>query len=630
MSRLSLSVSLFVLPLGVLAAQRGPKLNAYGNPEKLSPAPTTAAITERDLETRLYQFADDSMIGRQVGRIGNFKGTNYIAAELTRLGLTPAGDNGTYFQNLPYHVHEFTNHSRLTIDGTPLEWEADWVAVAGPRAPRPIVQVSVVFGGIEGDTTREISAAEAAGKFVVLVPAPAGGSRAGRGGRGAAGAAPAGRGGRGGFALGGAPRFADAAAIATVDLDSVNAGARALINIPGVATLSTVGGRGGRGGRGAATEPPDSLTLLKQQIGQLMPPANIRLTRVAAAKLFGGRSLEKMLPGTAGGTVSAALDFIELPTDWARNVVAIIPGSDSKLRREYVAIGAHNDHIGITTPRVDHDSLKAFNDARNAMLIANNMVALTPEQLASIHVDMDSVRREHPRVRRDSINNGADDDGSGSMGVLEIAEAIHAMKVKPKRSVLFVWHTGEEAGLQGSRYFTLDPTVPMDSIVTQINIDMIGRGRAEDIPGGGPDYLAVVGSYNDSKDLGETVAAVNEKEAKPLALDYKFDTTVAWSGYNNIYGRSDHFNYALQGVPIAFFFTGLHGDYHQRTDEPQYIDYPHYARITNFIKDVVVAVANGPRPRLNGTHPARPPREQPQQTPSRDSSRKRPRSSGKP
>jgi Zn-dependent M28 family amino/carboxypeptidase len=164
----------------------------------------------------------------------------------------------------------------------------------------------------------------------------------------------------------------------------------------------------------------------------------------------------------------------------------------------------------------------------------------------------------------------------------------------------------------------------MDSIVAQINIDMIGRGRAEDIPGGGPDYLAVVGSYNDSKDLGELVAAVNEKEAKPLALDYKFDSTVAWSGYNNIYGRSDHFNYALQGVPIAFFFTGLHGDYHQRTDEPQYIDYPHYARITNYIKDVVVAVADGPRPRLNGTHPARPPKETPAERAPRDSARKRP------
>jgi len=151
--------------------------------------------------------------------------------------------------------------------------------------------------------------------------------------------------------------------------------------------------------------------------------------------------------------------------------------------------------------------------------------------------------------------------------------------------------------------------VPLDSVVAQINIDMIGRGRAEDIPGGGPDYLGVVGSYFDSKDLGEVVAGVNKRLSKPLALDYRYDdSTLTWSGYNNIYGRSDHYNYARAGVPIAFSFTGLHGDYHQRTDEPEYIDYPHYARITNYIRDIMVEVGNGPRPRINGSRPAKPPK----------------------
>jgi len=609
------SLALLATALTSASAQTRAKVNQYGNPEKLAPSPTTAPITEQDLQTRLYQFADDSMLGRQVGRIGNFKGTNYIAAELKRLGVVPAGDNESYFQNLPYHFHQFTTHSRLTADGNPLAWETDWIAIPGPRAPRPIVNVPVIYGGVDGDTTQQISADKAAGKFVVLAAAPPAG-RAGRGGaRGAAPPAPGraggGGGGRGGF---GAPsRFADAVAVATVDLDALNEGARAGLASPAVATLSAGGrgggggGGGGRGGRGNAGPQPDSLTLLKQQLAQLAPQATVRLTKSAAQRLFGGRKFEALTVGTAGGTVTAALDFVELPSDWGRNVVGIIPGSDPKLRHEYVAIGAHNDHVGVTTP-VDHDSLKAFNNARIAMLIANNMVALTPEQLATIKVNMDSVRQEHPRVRRDSINNGADDDGSGSMALLEIAEAVKNMKVKPKRSVLFVWHTGEEAGLQGSRYFTDNPTVPMDSIVAQINIDMIGRGRAEDLPGGGPDYLGVVGSFFDSKDLGAEVTAVNKKQQKPLALDYKYDTTLTWSGYNNIYGRSDHYNYALHGVPIAFFFTGLHGDYHQRTDEPEFIDYPHYARITNYIRDLVVDVANGPRPRMNGTNPAKPPK----------------------
>jgi Peptidase family M28 len=594
-TRLALCALSLLAPL-TAHAQAPAKLNKYGNPPTVTPAPTTAAITVRDLQIRLYQFSDDSMQGRQVGRVGNMKGTNYIASEVKRLGLVPEGDNGTYFQVLPYHLHSFTNHSRLTVNGNPLAWNRDWVAVPGPRAPRAISSANVIFGGTAGDTASQISAAQANGKFVVLLAA-------------APQAAPAGgRGGRSGF--GGAPnRFADAAAVATVDLDALTPAQRIALNVPTVATQSAAGGRGGggRGRGGAATPPPDSLTILHAQIDALTPAATIRITRATAAQLFGRSSIDGLTPGIAGGSVTASLDFIETPSEWARNVVAVIPGSDPVLKHEFVAIGAHNDHIGMSTP-VDHDSLKVFNDARNKMLIANDMIQLTPAQLATIHVNMDSIRKIIPKPRLDSINNGADDDGSGSMGVLEIAEAIQAMKVKPKRSILFVWHTGEEAGLVGSNFYTHNPTLPMDSIVAQINIDMIGRGRAEDLPGGGPDYLGVVGSFFDSRDLGETVANVNKKRTKPLDLDYRYDTTLTWSGYNNIYGRSDHYNYALQGVPIAFFFTGLHGDYHQRTDEAEFIDYPHYAKITNYLKDVMVEVANGPRPRMNGSHPAKPPK----------------------
>jgi hypothetical protein len=595
---------LFLIPLalvvaaGTAGAQSG-KLNQYGNPARMAPSPTTAAITVHDLQTRLYQFADDSMLGRQVGRIGNYKGTAYIAAELKRLGVKPAGDNGTYFQVLPYHVKKFTDHSRLTVNGNPLAWLTDWVATIQPggNAPRPIRTAEVIFGGTLGDTTTQITAAQAAGKVVVVWPAAPQAAGAGRQGGGG--------GGRGGFAPP-VNRFADAAAVVTIDLDALTPAQRAALNNPTVAATSGGGGRGGRAG-GPAGAPVDSLALLKTQLAALTPPAQLRVTKAAAAALFTRRSIDGINPGTRGGTVTASLELIESPTEWARNVVGIIPGSDPALRGQYVAIGAHNDHVGFNTP-VDKDSLKVFNDARNKLLLANKMVALTPAQLATIKVNMDSIRKAVPKPRLDSINNGADDDGSGSMAVLEIAEHIASMKVKPKRSTLFVWHTGEEAGLVGSNFFTNNPTVPMDSVVTQINIDMIGRGRAEDLPGGGPDYLGVVGSFFDSKDLGETVAAVNKKQAKPLALDYKFDDPIDWSGYNNIYGRSDHYNYALQGVPIAFFFTGLHGDYHQKTDEAEFIDYPHYAKITNYINEVLVEVSNGPRPRMNGTKPARPPR----------------------
>ncbi|MBY0490924.1 MAG: M28 family peptidase [Gemmatimonadaceae bacterium] len=577
-------------PVLAQAQAQAPATNRFGNPQRIRPAPTTAAITVRDLQIRLYQFADDSMQGRQVGRVGNKKGTDYIAAEVKKLGLIPGGDNGTYFQNLPFHVRKYTDHSRVTVDGNPLAWNVDVVAVPGQRAPRPIVDAQVIFGGVTGDTTTQISAADAANKIVVLLPAPASTRPAG---------AP-GFGGRGGPPPAVPARFANAVAIATVDLDALTPAQRAAINEPTVS--SQLVGRGGApAGRGGGA-PVDSLTLLKQQF---LAPAVLRVTKEGAAKLLGRTSIDGIAAGAKGGIVNATLDFVELPTDWARNVIAILPGSDPKLKAQYVAIGAHNDHVGMTTP-VDKDSIKAFNDIRNRLLLGNNMNGLGPEMLSTIKVNMDSIRKLYPKPRLDSINNGADDDGSGSMGVLEIAEAMSKMPVKPKRSTIFIWHAGEEAGLLGSAYFVKNPTVPIDSIVAQINIDMIGRGRAEDLPGGGDDYVGVVGSFFDSKDLGETVQAVNKKQPKPLTLDYKFDETISWAGYNNIYGRSDHFNYAKEGVPIAFFFTGLHGDYHQRSDEPEYIDYPHYAKIANYIKDIVVEVGNGPRPRLNGTKPAKP------------------------
>jgi hypothetical protein len=585
-----LALPILVAPF-VLGAQ-APTLNRYGNPAKVAPAPTAGDITVRDLQIRLYQFADDSMQGRQVGRYGNEKGTDYIAAEVKRLGLLPAGDDGGYFQVLPYRLRQFTAHSRLTVNGNPLAWNTDFVAVPGARAPRPIMNAEVIFGGTQGDTTTQISAAQAAGKLVVLLPAA--GSR-GAGtvptqqafGRGAGGAIDA--------------RFADAVAIATVDLDALSPAQRAAINQPTVATQGAGAGRGGP----AAAAPVDSLTLLKQQLAAMQPQGVLRLTRAAAAQLFGKPSLDGLAPGTSGGVVNALLDFVEVPTNYGRNVVAIIPGSDPVLKHQYVGVGAHNDHVGFAPP-VDKDSLKAFNDQRIRWMIANDMKQPTIEVIQSFRVNMDSIRRVHPTPRMDSINNGADDDGSGSMAVLEIAEAIMAMPVKPKRSTLFVWHTGEEGGLVGSAHYMRNPTVPVDSIVAAINVDMIGRGRAEDLPGGGDDYVGVVGSFFDSKDLGETLQAVNKKRSKPLDLDYKFDDPIAWAGYNNIYSRSDHINYARQGVPIAFFFTGLHGDYHQRSDEAEFIDYPHYTKITQFIKDLTVEVSNGPRPRMNGTKPLKP------------------------
>ncbi len=284
------------------------------------------------------------------------------------------------------------------------------------------------------------------------------------------------------------------------------------------------------------------------------------------------------------------------------NVVAILPGSDPVLRNQYVAIGAHNDHEGVGRAIVDHDSIRTVvmlkSGQRIARMIPDSVkgaerAKMTDELKVKVfaHV-LDSLRKLNPTPRRDSIFNGADDDGSGTVALLELAEAFANAPVKPKRSILFVSHAAEERGLLGSAFFTKAPTVPRDSIIAQINVDMIGRGTAEDLPQGGPRHLDLVGSRRLSTEFGALVDAVNAKQKNPFVLDYRYDP----EGHpEQIYCRSDHWNYAKYNIPVVFFFTGLHIDYHQLTDEPQYIDYEKMTRITRYIYDIAVETANLPK-----------------------------------
>jgi Peptidase family M28 len=510
-------------------------------PLKFTARPTSGDITAIDLMSRLYVFADDSMMGRDDGGpLGATKASTYVERELRRLRVTPAGDAGSYFQDIGYRTVLADARSSITVDGQTLALNRDFVPV--PRVgARPVRDnADVIFGGML-DSVR-LSASQTNGKIVMVLP----GATGGRGGRGG------GRAGAGG-ALPDA--LMAAAAIMIVQGDSL-------------ATVNPARG------------------IMPAEIDVVAAgPVRINVTTAAAARLLGVAPASAQV-GTAGRSARLDISFAEtkLPV---RNVVGIIPGTDRTLSTTYVALGAHLDHVGFTNRPVDHDSVRAFNRVMRPRGANDPVTTPSAEQAAHIQAIRDSLGKLHP-ARRDSINNGADDDGSGSVVLLEIAEAMMNGS-RPKRSVLFVWHAAEEDGLLGSRYFTDHPTVPRDSIVAQLNTDMIGRGRATDHALGGPKYLRMIGSRRLSTELGDIVERVNSQSRYAFALDYSFD--VAGHPMNS-YCRSDHYNYARYGIPIAYMGTSTQADYHMVSDEPQYIDYPGMARRAQFMRDLALAVGN--------------------------------------
>jgi len=236
-----------------------------------------------------------------------------------------------------------------------------------------------------------------------------------------------------------------------------------------------------------------------------------------------------------GLTVMIDLRQTTLERASAPNTIGILEGSDPELRKEYIVFSAHMDHIGITSGRPD------------------------------------------------SINNGADDDGSGTAGVMELAEAFS--KAPPRRSVIFLTVSGEEKGLWGSQYFTEHPTVPIENIVADFNIDMIGRNWK--------DTIVAIGKEH--SDLGASLNRVDQDhpELGMTAIDDPWPQ-------ENFYFRSDHYNFARKGIPILFFFSGVHADYHLPSDSPEKIDAEKESRILKLLFYLGQEVASTPaRPKWN-------------------------------
>jgi Peptidase family M28 len=523
-------------------------------PLKHRPLPTSPEIRAEDLMTRLYIFADDSMLGREAGTEGNVRGTNYLAAEAQRVGLLPGGENGTYFQTVPLIQRAADSSSTLTIDGTRLELNRDFLPL--PLYPSFLPYGSQLqaenpqafYAGRLGDSLTASLLARGAGKLVVFGPAL---DEAGKPVPSISGKGPP-------------PAVPGAAGVALATLDLVPPPQLEFLQAPQAVVTTTV-----------------------EETSRT--PLGLLISSAVLEQLFGA-PVATLRPGTVGKPLRGVAKFTATSAPApARNVVAILPGSDPLLKGEYVAIGAHNDHLGFQPAEaIDHDSLRLFNAVAAPEGKNKPPRPLTPEQSTAVSRQLDSLRQLRP-ARPDSIFNGADDDGSGSVTVMEIAEAMARGTQRPRRSILFVWHTAEEKGLYGSQWFTDHPTVARDSIVAQLNMDMVGRGRASDTERGGPNALGLVGSRRLSTELGDLIERVNSRRQPPFQIDYTYDA----NGHpDNVYCRSDHYMYARYGIPIAFFSTGIHRDYHMVTDEPQYIDYPRMARIASFIRDVARDVAD--------------------------------------
>jgi hypothetical protein len=291
----------------------------------------------------------------------------------------------------------------------------------------------------------------------------------------------------------------------------------------------------------------------------------------------------------------------------AVNVIGILRGSDPVLKDSVVLVDAHYDHLGLRAGgAVDIDSVQAFAalaapiiaeralyaKANNISLRGRGGAAMTDEQRAAvaafqmhidrIRVDMAAVRRAHPKARMDSVYNGADDDASGTVAVIEIAKQI-ARGPRPKRTIVFAATTGEEVGLVGTRWYIDHPVMPLAAMQANLEIEMIGR---PDSLAGGPGQAWLTGFERST--MGVSFANAGLAVVADKRLDQQF------------FSRSDNISFARMGIPAHTLSSfNLHTDYHQLTDEIGAVDFAHMAGVINIGVKAVELLANGPAPHWN-------------------------------
>ena len=494
-------------------------------------------ISANQMKDYLTFIASDEMEGRDTPSRGLDTTAKFLALNLTRWGFKPAGDNGTFFQNIELRRNRTdSGKTKVEVNDKALNFGTDYLPVAGTGN----VSGQLVFAGngwfLKSKEFDAYKGVDAAGKIAVVFVTPNAMPR-------------------------GATRT-DLTGKAGEDYMSPIEYARSkgVVGLIYVADAQYLTNRQRLMTRGSTV-----VAKFQNPSAATAPAAptipSIAISSDTAKALFAGeKDAEAVFADSSGAKLPAPFLMNEQKkvtinlassseTVGTQNVVAVWEGSDPVLKSEYVALGAHYDHVGSGCG---------------------------------------------PANIEDTICNGADDDGSGTTAMLAMAEALAKAPTRPKRSMLFVWHCGEEKGLWGSRYFTEYPTVPLNAIVAQLNMDMLGRSKAEGDTNtrnkdlSGPNAIYVIGSTMMSTELGELVNSVN-KSYLNLTYDTRYDDP---KDPNRFFYRSDHFNYAKKGIPIIFFFDGVHEDYHRKSDTADKIDYQKMEKVTRTVYMTAWEIAN--------------------------------------
>jgi Zn-dependent M28 family amino/carboxypeptidase len=494
-------------------------------------------ITRIELLAHIQQLASDAMAGRRTGEPGAERAADYIEQEFRRAGLRPGGDRGSYHQRFTARVGaRMGDHNRLVLRAGSRRWELavdrDWRPLSFSASTHGRIQGRAAFCGYgiasEQPAYDDFAGQDVRGRVVILLRLEPGASDP-------------------------ASPFAGTALTAHADLRHKveNAIARGASAVLITSAVPPAGDGAGDGAGDAGGAPLIGFDAEAGAGGVDLPVAQVRGAALRPALAALGVDLMSVAQGIDTTlrpnsfplelTCELEVDVEPIEVETA-NIVGVLPGEDPALRNEAIVVGAHYDHLGRGGP---------------------GALAPVPADSSAAAAAADTTE--------DSIYNGADDNASGVSALIEIAAAIRTDQVSPARTIVFVAFTGEELGLLGSEHYVQSPAITLAHTRAMINLDTIGRG-----PGG----RVFVGGAASSPELK---AVVSEESAADF-LSVAFD--------DEVLRASDQASFYARGIPVLFFFTPAHADYHRPTDEWEKID-PHYLEsVARLVDRVVIRLAS--------------------------------------